>query len=229
MPIEKTPLTIGLRAARVNLVPGLLIQALMIALVLGYYFVPALHGSFEMLAGVKQRGGIGFSILSAMLAGAVLPTLLVVTVFQRDRLRHKNWSDLCFLLVFWGFQGAMLDLFYRGQASWFGSHANFPTVLKKVLVDQLLYVTLFASPFGMVCYEWKNQHYRLAGISRVLTPAFYKNKTFPTVIANWGVWVPVVAVIYSLPSLLQIPLFCLALTFWSMLFATINSHHSAKL
>jgi hypothetical protein len=226
---EKTPLDIGLRAARANLVPGLMIQAGMIALVIGYYFSPAVHAPLEALAAAKQREGYLFSCVSSMIAGGVLPMMLTIVVFQKGKWRASNFGDFCFLLLFWGFQGMAVDLFYRSQAVWFGSAVNFQTVAKKVLVDQLFYSALFAAPFGMACYEWKNRGYSTTGLSRVFTISFYKNKTFPTVIANWGVWFPVVAVIYSLPSLLQVPLFCLALTFWSMLFTTINAHHAAKL
>ena len=39
-----------------------------------------------------------------------------------------------------------------------------------------------------------------------------------TLFATWGVWIPVVTILYSLPALLQIPLFGLALSMWVMLY-----------
>ena len=39
--------------------------------------------------------------------------------------------------------------------------------------------------------------------------------------------VPVTGAIYSLPSLLQIPLFALALTFWVLMVAYITTRHQA--
>jgi hypothetical protein len=40
----------------------------------------------------------------------------------------------------------------------------------------------------------------------------------PTLFANWGVWIPVVSILYSLPLPLQIPLFGLALSLWVMIY-----------
>jgi uncharacterized membrane protein len=48
----------------------------------------------------------------------------------------------------------------------------------------------------------------------------------PVVFANWGVWIPVVAVLYSLPSALQIPLFGLALSIWVMLLTWISERRN---
>ena len=45
----------------------------------------------------------------------------------------------------------------------------------------------------------------------------------PTLIATWFVWLPVVAVLYSLPPLLQIPVYSLALCFWALMLAYIHA------
>jgi hypothetical protein len=44
---------------------------------------------------------------------------------------------------------------------------------------------------------------------------------------NWVVWIPVVSVIYSLPSALGIPLFIIAQAFWVMVFTTLSSKGQA--
>jgi hypothetical protein len=224
---EKNPLLVGLRAAKKNLVPGLILQLAMIALVFAYYFAPSTHDAFAILAEVKQRGGFAFSIAASAIAGGLLPEIFAVLFFQRGKFTRANLDNVVFGIVLWGFEGFTVDLFYRSQAVWFGSEVNVATVVKKVMVDQLLYTPLFAAPFSMAAYEWKNSGFSTRGMSRVLTPAFYKTKTFPAVIANWGVWIPLVTVIYSLPSLLQVPLFLIALTFWVLIFTFIANSHTA--
>lgn len=221
--MEKTPLFIGLRAARVNLVPGLIIQAVLVVLVLAYYFHPPVRAVLESLAAAKERGGFFFTMISTAIAGAILPETLKVLTFQRGKVRRENLDELLFLLVFWSLDGVIVDMFYRLQALWFGSEINLSTIVKKVLVDQFLYNPFFAAPLGLFFYEWKNQHYARAGMSRTFTWTFYKNKTIPTLFATWTVWIPLTAAIYALPQLLQIPIFCLALTFWVMMFAYITS------
>lgn len=221
--IEKTPLFIGLRAARANVAPGLIIQAILIAIVLAYYFWPPAQSWLEILAEWKRDGGYGFTIVATIIAGAILPEVLNVAIFQRGKVRFENFRELIFLMVFWSANGVIVDVFYQLQAWWFGAQVDVATVTKKVLVDQLIYNPVLAAPLGMFCYEWKNQRYALGGMSRAWTWTFYKNKTIPALLATWVVWVPVTAAIYSLPPLLQIPIFSLALTFWVLMFSYITS------
>ncbi len=222
------PLLVGLRAARANLVPAFIVQAAMITLVLGYYYHKPTQDWLAHLAEAKRHSGFLFSFAAGALAGGVLPEILLIGVFQRGRVRLDNFKNLAFGIVFWGFQAMVVDAFYRGQARAFGSHASFCVVSIKVFVDQFVYNPIYAGPFGNACYEWKNQGYRLAGMSRVLTKRFYKTKTLPTLVATWGVWIPLVSMVYALPSLLQIPLFSLALTFWVMVFTWINHANRGK-
>ena len=216
------PLLIGLQAARANFVPGLIVQLAMAAVVLAYYFCEPARVWLAHLAEIKARWGYGFSFVSGAVAGGVLPELLTIVVFQRGRVRWENAGNLLFGILYWGSQGVVVDGLYRLQAVMFGSHVDFSTVVKKVLVDQFVYNPLYAAPVGLAAYAWKNQGYRLAGMGRVFTGRFYKERTLPALVATWGVWIPLVSMIYSLPTLLQIPLFSLALTFWVLLFAWIN-------
>ena len=50
--------------------------------------------------------------------------------------------------------------------------------------------------------------------------AHYRDKILPTLLATWAVWIPLMAIIYSLPLALQFPLFGLALSFWVLLLIT---------
>ena len=213
---------IGLQAARANFVPGLIVQGTMVTVVLAYYFYEPARAWLAQLAVIKARWGYAFSFVAGAIAGGVMPELLTVVVFQRGRVRWENAGNLLFGILFWGSQGVFVDGLYRLQAVMFGSHVDFPTVVKKVLVDQFVYNPLFAAPCGLAAYEWKNKGYQPAGMGRVFTGRFYKERTLPALLATWGVWIPLVSMIYSLPSLLQIPLFSLALTFWVILFAWIN-------
>ncbi len=228
MHTEKTPLLIGLRAAKANLIPGLIVQTAMISIVVAYYTQPAVHAWLSVLADLKRNGGLLFSGIAAAVAGGVFPELLTITIFQGCKIHRENLGNLLFNMSVWGFEGMIVDLFYQSQALMFGSHVDVATVFKKVLVDQLIYTPFFATPFSVGCYEWKHQDYSLKGMSRVFTVRFYINKSIPALIASWGVWIPLVTVIYSLPSLLQFPLFTLGLTFWVMLFTYIASIHKKK-
>ena len=95
-----------------------------------------------------------------------------------------------------------------------------------VLVDQLLYAPLIALPLTCWLYDWKNSGYRLAGVRRFLTAAYFRDVILPVIFANWGVWLPIVCILYSLPSLLQVPLFALALSLWVLIYTWISEQRT---
>lgn len=223
---QDRPLSVGLRAARANLIPALLIQTVVVALVVGYYTWPPLRGWLGGLAELKREGGYLFSLASGVLAGGLLPELLTVAVFQGWRVRRENLGALAFGACFWGLMAAVVDALYRGQAWMFGTGVDFATVLKKALVDQFLFTPFVSIPLTVVVFEWRQRGYRFAGLSRALGADFYRRKVLPAVVSGLGFWLPVVLLIYCLPLLLQFPLFTLALTLWVMIFTWIS--HAQK-
>jgi hypothetical protein len=219
-------ISVGLRAARANLIPALIIQLTIISIVLTYYSLEPMRDWLTQLAELKRQGGYLFSFASGMLAGGLLPELLTVAVFQRWRIRRENLGDLIFGALFWGVMAMIVDTIYRTQAWMFGPQVDFATVLKKTLVDQIIITPFITIPFTVVVLEWKHQGYRFAGLSRVFSLRFYKQKLLPTIVSGLGFWLPVVTLIYCLPPLLQLPLFALALTLWVMIITWIS--HSQK-
>lgn len=208
----------GLRAARANVVPGLMVQAVMLAVLLGYYFYPPTRDFLNQLAEFKERWSYGYSAVAAIVAGAFIPEIMRVLVFQKGKLRRLNFDNLLFTIPFWCGMGLAVDVLYRCQAMWFGSDVTFPVVMKKVLVDQFVYNPLFAAPVIAMLYDWKNRGYSTAGLGEFFTAAYYRDVVVPTLFATWGVWIPIVSILYSLPQLLQVPLFALALSLWVILY-----------
>jgi hypothetical protein len=220
------PWMAGLRAARANLLPGLIVQGLMLGLLLAYWFYPPTTLLLDRLALVKQHWGYGYSAVSSIIAGALIPELLRIAVFQNGRISRKNGTNLLFTVPFWCAMGIIVDAFYRAQAVWFGADAAFPVVAKKVLVDQFIYNPLFAAPCTAILYDWKNRGYGFHGLTEFFTIRYYRTVVVPTLFATWGVWIPIVTILYSLPSLLQIPLFGLALSLWVMLYTWMSERRA---
>lgn len=220
------PWTAGLRAARANVVPGSIVQVLMLGLLLAYYFYPPTRHWLDQLAEIKARWSYGYSAVNAIVAGAIIPEVLRICIFQKGRGRRSNFANLLFTVPFWCVMGIVVDFFYRCQAGWFGTEVTFAVVLKKVLVDQFLYSPLFAAPASGWLYDWKNRGYRFAGISGFFTVGYYRDVVVPILFATWGVWIPIVTILYSLPSPLQIPLFGLALSMWVMLYTWMSEQRA---
>jgi hypothetical protein len=123
--------------------------------------------------------------------------------------------------------GMLVDAFYRTQALVFGAEASPSVVVAKVLCDQFLYSPFVATPLTCWLYDWKLYGYRLTGTHRFFTLAYARDVMVPVIFANWGVWIPVVSILYSLPSTLQIPLFGLALSLWVMLLTWISERRNS--
>jgi hypothetical protein len=222
-PDEKTPLLIGLKAARANFLPGLFIQVAMLGCVVAYYRWEPAREWLDVLARLKAEWGYAFSAVLAAVAGALVPEALKVLVFQRGRVRGENFRNLLFLVPFWAAMGICVDTLYRLQVVWFGSVPTPAVLVKKVCVDQFIYNPLFAAPVSAGIFEWRNRGFRADALRGLFTAKFYAEKVLPLLMATWCVWIPAVAVIYALPPLLQVPLFAFALSFWSLILTYIGS------
>jgi hypothetical protein len=195
----------------------------MAASVIAYFKAGWTRPWFDWLAQLKQRGGYIFSILAAMVAGGLLPEVCKIVFFQGWRPALHNLRDLAFNALYWGVAGFTVDALYRAQTVWFGSGVAWSTLAPKVFVDQFLYNPLYAAPAMIWAYEWRRRGFRFRGMGDLFTPRFYAARIFPTLLATWGVWIPLVTLIYALPPMLQTPLFSFALTFWVLMVTYITS------
>src|SRR2546422_7913144 len=91
---SRTPLAIGWEAARANAVPGFVLQAMMLALLIAYYLSAATASALNQIADYKKQHGLIFVLLAAIAAGALLPELFVIFFFQKGRLRAQNFRNL---------------------------------------------------------------------------------------------------------------------------------------
>jgi len=226
---KRTALTLGWEAARANAAPALLIQGLMLVLLVAYYTNHRVALALAQLAELKRSHGLLFVIVVSVTAGAVIPELFLILFFQRGRPTQRNLRNLLFTIPVWGLDGSLVDLLYRSEAAWFGDVVTLPVVVAKICIDQFGYNPLFAAPFGVLTYEWKNNGISLDPLRQLFTLAHYRDKIFPTLLATWAVWIPLMAIIYSLPLALQFPLFGLALSFWVLLLTYMTNRFAGKI
>ena len=227
-PRRRTPLTIGWEAVRANAVPAFIIQALMLAILLGYYLHPGFAGVLNQLAELKRTYGLVFVVLATILAGAIAPEIFLVLFFQRGQIRPENLRNLLFTAPIWAVAGISVDLLYRGLAALLGDEPSAGVVVAKICIDQFLYNVLFAAPYTVIAYHLKNSGHSSAHVRGCFSFEYYKDKIVPTLLTNWAVWIPLTAMIYSLPLALQFPLFSLALTFWVLLLTYMTNRFAGK-
>ena len=213
---------IGLRGARANFLPGIVLWVVSLTVVLAYYYHAPTRALLEQLAVFKARTGFLYSFVATSVFGGLLP-FLYLRADPASRNRYA-WSHLWFFLVFWGYKGVEVDLFYRAQALLFGSTVNMRTVLSKMIFDMFFFCPIYAIPVTVLAYASRSE-----GLRRVLQrawqrPGFYAREILPPMIANSGLWIPAVCLIYALPLPLQIPLFNLVLCFSTLLFSYVTAH-----
>jgi hypothetical protein len=223
-PAAANPLRQGLAAAKVNALPGLALVATAVAILIAYHLLPPVTAVLDRLAAWKLRYGFGYSIISTALFGGVLPILVLQcrpTRRHRQALRH-----LPFFALFWATKGIEVDALYRLQAAMFGEGASLGIILPKVLIDQFVYVPLWAVPSTVVAYLWRDCGYRLHALRDQLSGRWYRRRVVPVLLSNWGVWVPTVAVIYCLKLPLQLPVQNLILCLWALLVMFLTDEES---
>jgi len=62
---SRTPLTIGWQAVKVNMLPGFVLQATMLSIVLAHYFSPKSAALLNQLADYKRNHEVAFVIISS--------------------------------------------------------------------------------------------------------------------------------------------------------------------
>jgi len=226
---DRTSLALGWEAARANALPGFILQAAMLVVLIAYYLSPACAEFLNRLAQYKQEHGLIFVVTAAVVAGAIVPEIFVIVFFQRGRFRKENLRNLQFTIPTWAIDGILVDWMYRLNAVWFGDITTVGVVTAKILVDQLGYNPFIAAPLEVLVYEWKNDGFSWASVRRALTWDHYRDKIVPTLLATWAVWGPLMAIIYSLPFALQFPLFSIALTFWVLLLTYMTNRFAGKI
>jgi hypothetical protein len=225
----RNPLALGWEAARANAIPALILQALMLAILIGYYVSPTVAHALEALADQRRQHGMVFVVGAGVIAGALVPEIFLIIFFQHGKPRRENLRNLAFTVPSWGIDAVIVDCMYRLNTYWFGDVVTPAVLIAKICVDQFGYNPFFAAPAEVLVYEWKNEGVSWASVRRALTWANYRERIVPTLLATWAVWMPLMAIIYSLPLALQFPLFSVALTFWVLLLTYMTNRFSEKI
>ncbi|MDD2763007.1 MAG: hypothetical protein PHE83_03410 [Opitutaceae bacterium] len=212
---------VGLRGARANLVPGLVLQAVALAVVLAYYRHAPTRAAFAQLVAFRADAGFLFGIISTALFGGVLP-FFYLRLHPASRSQY-GWPQGLLLTAFWGYKGLEVEILYRILAHVVGEGHDAATIIAKTLLDQLVYGPVLAVPLTVLAYKWNALDFSCrAVLADFRVPGWYARSVLPTLIANLGVWLPAVAIIYALPTPLQLPLQNLVLCFFTLLLAHLN-------
>ena len=210
---------------RVNLIPGLVLWALGGNLVIIYYMGEFSRPWFNEIISLKETYGFAYSAVSTCIFGGLIPYIFM-QLTGRDRL--KGFGSGVIFLGYWAIRGIDVDAFYRLQAMVFGTEVDLLTIVAKVLVDQFVYCVVWASPITALFYTWREAGFSLKQWKGNKTWSELFDMILIFTVTTWVVWIPGTAIIYSLPSPLQIPLFNLTLCFFVILVSVFSQKNKGK-
>jgi hypothetical protein len=205
---------------RFNLRPALVLQAFALAIVCGYFWSVPVKSALDVVGALKLRYGYAYSAVATCLFGGLVP--YAVLSFAGRIPRERRLAELAFYALLWFWKGMEVDALYRAQAVWFGEGSSVATITLKTLVDQFGYVPLWAAPSQVLLFTWKDASFSLSGTRAAFRRQGFGQRVLVVMFSTWVVWIPAVAIVYSLPSALQVPLFNLVLCFWCLLMSFIS-------
>lgn len=214
------------QAAKANLLPGLLLQTLMVVFLALYVKHEGTREFLGNVADLKKEAGYAFAFTSYVISAALLPEILRVGFFQKGRVSWWNLRNFLTAAPFWGCIGMLVDFFYRCQAMWFGTGNDWATILKKMVVDQFIYSPFVGTPITIAYFAWRDAGFRRAALKWILRPRFLMERTFMVQVAGWCIWIPGVCLVYFMPSEMQVPVAVLIQCFWVLVFTLVNKSRS---
>ncbi|WPJ94755.1 hypothetical protein SH580_15080 [Coraliomargarita algicola] len=217
----------GIRAVRQSLLPACLVWGIMALVALVYYWVPPASYLFYGLERLQISLGLLFPFLGMGLSVGVLAELVRMLAGRKKGWTKENTLNAGFNLMVFGVLGVLQAGFYQQQALWFGEAQDFRTLASKVLLDQFGWTVFFANPYQTILFIWKENQFRFSRVWQSMRPlkTFWGMRVLPVLITNWAFWIPMVSIIYSFPSSLQLPLAILAITIWVIILTFLTAEN----
>ena len=212
---------------RQNLFPGIFLWVIGMGLVSTYYLVESTRPLFTQVISWKEEFGYLYSALSTALFGGLIPFVFLAII--RKKKNEKLFIHGFIFVMYWALRGVDVDAFYRLQAMIFGDGVDWRTIACKVLVDQFVYCIFWATPITALFYAWMDTGFSIKRWRKEKSWSEILDLILIFTVSTWMVWIPGTAIIYSLPSPLQIPLFNLTLCFFVLLVSLFgNSKKTGK-
>lgn len=205
----------GIDAARLYWRAIIVLQAMALLLLVGYFHVPAIKGFCAQLAAIRTQWGVVVAMLGSIVAGAILPEIAKLLLPRAGR-QSVTIRDVLINAAFFAGAGAMVDTQYRFLAMILGSDMGMGTAIRKMLVDQFILTPGYGVPYWILAYAWKANGFRILPTLGCINRRWYLTSVLPLLIPSWVYWIPMTLMIYSLPGNLQFALFILAMAAWSL-------------
>jgi hypothetical protein len=207
------------RALKTNVLAAICLQVIALFIGISFFYWPQSQPVFLFFSQLKTQYGLTYAVVATAIFGGFIPYCYLL---MSGKLGPNQVKQGVFYCVLWGMMGALIDTFYGLQNSLFGSEAQVMIIIKKTAFDQFVFSAFLTCPLLTALYMWKDNGFSGSITWQQFTPAILFLKIATTVVTNWLIWIPSVALIYMMPSALQLPLFNLVLCFFVLVLATVQ-------
>lgn len=198
--------------------PMLLVQAIMIAVVIGYFKQPAVENFLTNIVDFKDRTGIWFVLASGFIAGGFIPEVAKPLVGRMPKLNRDWFSLTIYTSIVYMTLTIIVYYMFKLQVVMFGDDGSPLMVAKKVIFDQFIFSPFLSIPLGVGLFKWRQENFSLSAWKQVAVPELYKKNVLPALIMCWAYWGPITIGMYFLPEKVQFVASAFCQAAWSLLF-----------
>lgn len=218
--LGSAPLQLVRTAVRANLLPAVVLWSALAVFLMAYSLSASVQAGMGQWIGLKTEWGLAFAFASYVVFAVLLPEALQCLLARRLPGRTA-WVGMGYSSLVFGGVGILVDLFYRYQVIWFGAGNDWATILKKTLLDQLVFAPL-SNLLMLGLFLWRDEGFALSSWGKLSTTDYLGQRFVPVMVALWAVWIPSIMVVYCLPTPLQFPVVSMILSFWVLIFKFIR-------
>jgi len=212
----------GLRA---NRLPGTISFVVGATILVSYYGGgETTRPAFDALATLRDEGGMLFAAIATSVAAGVLPSIIQLAMRQ---VPDPVVPTIVFNCVFWFVMGPVVSGLYELQVVLFGDGTDVATVVKKVLFDQFVWNPCFW-PLMSLIFRWRDHQFSFKQWRKIVNLRSWFLGYCSILVTIWGTWVPGTCVVYTFPSVLQLPAFNVILFMFSFMLMVVSKQTSAS-
>lgn len=208
-------LSIGLQAARRNLVPMFALWGLSLSLVAAYYAVKGFSGALTVVADWQTNSGSFAAMANRFFFGGLLPGLFICAC---PSLRPRRPLLVTVAMsLFSGALGLVCEAMYLLNARCFGEGIEVSTLAAKTFVAQFIWTPLVFCPLSTLFSMWIGANFSFTGLRAKFRRDVIRSAILPNLVSNWLVWIPAMFAVHAFPTPLQIQLSGLVGSFWVLM------------
>ncbi len=189
-----------------------------------YYREAHTRAFADAIAALKADSGIIGVLVTGAVAGGLMPEMAKAFTGRLGRLNASWAGKVAFTALVYSIVALFVDQFYFGLAATVGHGSDPTTVIKKTLIDQLVFSPFLSIPFATAMFDWRAAGFSFSRFAQAFGQNWYRTRVMPGLVLCWLFWPPVLLCGYAMPLSLQFAFSMIIEAAWSIIFVFIASH-----